>query len=163
MLVGEEEREIAQETFAHYYVMNPKNDSFLARQGHQIVLSDFHCYCYGNKSDGQRHVRLFQFQKKSEEGFYVYLQEENESIWVRDLVTLRRDVFGFVDQTSLFRSSFLYDPVEKKLFRLHYLHYFLYFIEEGEDRPVGLVSVEKKKQILKKLQAHCMKLEKSIV
>lgn len=163
MIVSEEEQSHIQEFFGHYYVMNASNDAFLARKGYQIPLQEFHCYCYGNRVGGERTLRLFQFVEMGEQGFHVYLQGEEKSIWVPDLVSLRRDIFQFKDQTSLFRSSFLYDPVEKMIFRLHLLHYFLYLPSVEKSCLVGLVSVEKKKQILKKLQKQCTKIERSIL
>jgi hypothetical protein len=162
MYTSEEEQKIVQDSFSHYYVANVSNDSFLERVAYRVCLDQFHCYCYGSKADGMRTIRLFQFIEIGLKGFHVYLYEECKSIWVADLVTLRRDIFCFQDQTSLLRSTFLYDEVEKKLLRLHLLHYFLYLTDEKTHEPVGLVSVTKKKQILRKLDLQREKIEKSI-
>jgi hypothetical protein len=158
-----EEQEIIQRVFTPYYVANPKNDSFLERVHYHVSLSHYHCYCYGNRVDGMRYVYRFQFLQWGEQGFQIDIYEKQEVVWVRDLVSLRRDLFEFVDQTSLLRSSFLYDPVEKKMFRLHYLHYFLYLFHVEENQEKDLVHRDKKKQILKKAQAQVQKLEKSLL
>ena len=164
MFVSDKEQGLIEEVFSHYYVMNHSNDLFLERVNYRVCLEQYNCYCYGNKAGdlGRRTIRLFQILGVGEKGFHIYLHEEEKSIWVSDLVSLRRDIFCFEDQTSLLRSTFLYDSVENKIFRLHLLHFFLYLIDEKKQEYVGMVSVEKKKQILRKLELQKEKLEKSI-
>lgn len=159
----DEEAEVVQNSFSNYYVFNPKNDGFLLRFHYQVKLNQYHCYCYGNTKEGVRCIHRFQFVCMHTVGYDVYLEQEKKVVYVRDLISLRRDFFHFVDRTSLFRSSFLYDPEEKKMFRLHYLHYYLYLPTVEQDRWIPLIETEKKKQILRKLRNQVLKVENSIL
>jgi hypothetical protein len=159
-----EEQNVIASSFSNYYVFNPSNDQFLERHHFCVQLNQFHCYCYGNTKDGVRCIQFFQFVHIYPEGggYDVYVEKEKRIVYVRDLISLRRDFFEFIDRTSLFRSSFLYDPEEKKLFRLHYLHLYLYLPTRSEGEWIGFIKLEKKKQILKKLKSQYQKIQKSI-
>lgn len=162
MEYGEEEIRLVGENFSNYYVLNPNNDLFLERHQFRIQLEGYHCYCYGNTSEGIRGLCRFQFMSIEKGGYHVYVEEEQKVVYVKDLISLRRDYFHFVDRTSLLRSSFLYDPVEKKFFRLHCLHLFLYLPSLHSTRWVGFVSKKKKNQILRKVELQYQKIQKSL-
>lgn len=117
------------------YVRNEPADELIKRFHGHIPLNDFLCFTYGNtKLRPGRTIEVLYFLAKGHVGNQVPYeiallnQDTNEynTFWVENTGVLRKDFLRFTKKTHLFRNTFLYDPVTKKIYRLHELKPFLH-------------------------------------
>lgn len=160
-------RELAKESLSCLYVINPKDDSFLERHQYHIPLETFTLFTYGTLKNSIRAIHEFRILSyHSKEGYQVqfFSNEENqwqEPFWVKDFNALRKQYFCYQDQTSLLRSTFAYDSVEKQFFRLYLLRYYITVPIKNSSLRHPYVSLEKKKVILKEKTKALVKFERS--
>lgn len=114
-----------EEKLKFLYVHNNDISAFLEYNDLEILLHEYHCYCYGNKN-GVRTLFSLRihgvYKMKSRIHYFVSIPGITEGpVWVSNALCLRRNFFTFEDKTSFFRSTFLYDPWTKDIYRLHRL------------------------------------------
>lgn len=110
---------------------------FLERHNFQINLANYICYTIGN-SNNQRYINAFQFIGECSchklKNYYIrwwntaefdeynkYSHFDSIQFWVHSGMTLRKNFFIYDDRMSLFRTTFIFDPLSKLFFRLSYI------------------------------------------
>jgi len=121
--------------FGFHYMHNANHDSFLTKFNYFVPLHYFYCFMYGNVNNSRKLIMLrFLGQckaKTSKTHYYIQLHEEcspnpSEPFWVEDIQKFRVHFYQFEGVVNFLRTTFLYDPHEKELFRLHEIRYFLH-------------------------------------
>jgi hypothetical protein len=127
------------------FLRNFPIDDFLKNNHYEIDLTLFICYCVGI-INGKRYVHPIQMLSKTPSpGITSYeikwwnaastcrdttLPNENEydsfSFWSHSGVALRKHFFLFEDRMSLIRSTFIYDSITDRYYRLCSLLHYLY-------------------------------------
>ena len=175
---------------SQFYINNESPFEFLESVQYRIPLQDYLCACYGveRSSCRSRRIEFFRFMgivnnnggyiiqnyvlpiQSSEEDEVLFVCEE--PILINDCNHLRQNIFDFQDKTSLFRSTLFYNKQSNQLFRIHCVFQFItlpvyisFYNPVNESQILYhqfLVSLPKKKQILKRLLKQISLCEASI-
>lgn len=128
----------------NHFIRNPSIDEFVKRLDFKINLTNYICYNVGY-IDNVKLIQSFQIIGVCTTGIQYYKirwwntafslsddeikLQSTADFWVHSGVALRKNFFLFEDRFSLFRSSFLYDPLCGSFFRLFTLQDFLHIDE----------------------------------
>lgn len=133
-----------------HFVRNAPIDDFVNRVSKKIILADYMCYNVGYIND-KKFIQSFQILKAHITGIQNYYirwwntafsySEEDASLdytefWVHSGSALRKNFFLFEDRFSLFRSTFLFDPISETFFRLFTIEQYLVL---NESLPNGKI------------------------
>lgn len=169
--ITQEQQESIRSKLEVNYVANVDNEDFLLLNNYHIPLHTFVCIMYGNNKEGERETYYLRYlgigQRKPKIRYLVQLYQTNQIMWVKDTHMLRREVFGFMDRTSMLRTTFLFDTNTNCLYRLQKLRYWLElpFIEESLSGLNQLVDRKTKRyQFIsqKRKKVICCDLEKRL-
>lgn len=173
----------------HTYIRNLPYEKFLEKKNHVLQLQNYICYTTGI-AGGKRIVHAFRFIHESSnskiksyhiqwwdtaahEHIHTHSQFQSICFWVHSGMSLRKNFFLYEDRLSLFRSTFIHDPVSGFYHRLSALSSFInipeisncnqqifsspgkYYFHQKIPRPILGPTID---PILREIQRHLSKL-----
>lgn len=138
-----------QTRFGYHYMYNANHDSFLTKYNYFVPLHYFYCFMYGNINHTRKLIMvrfLGQCKAKTLKTHYYIQTYENgtpsDPFWVEDIQKFRTHFYHFDGVVNFLRTTFLYDPHEKELFRLHEIRYFLHLPILKVETPIYVSPTE---------------------